>query len=153
MGNSQNQSDAVGNFSLTAPKDFFEKNFISNDGVEPIICKEIKEFENDKKYILNYYLNDTIQRGSFVSILHAFETDTICMATCTCWGYDRDDHPIFYGLQEIDEVRKRTDCWEFEAVFCDRETSLYRFSVVADINASGMTYHIKIADFNKKRCK
>ena len=147
-----NPTSTMNSFSLIAPRDIFERKYIGYANGERIMCKGIKEGESDKEYTLIYLLTNTIQLNALPSILRAFETDKICFAKCECWGYDENDHRIYCAVNKIEDVDSLHNYWSFKAVFCNRETKLYRFSLWADVNASGLSYYVTLKDFNKKYC-
>lgn len=155
--NGQEQGGAVSSISYTAPKDIFERCNICYDNGHRIGVEDIIEAEKGGTYIHIYKLTNTVQLDSFISILRAFETEDICFAHCDCRGYDEDDHRAYYQIQNIDDMRNLNDWFgspfiDFDAVFCDRKTQKYRFSLVSDVNSSSLSYYVKLADFDKKYC-
>lgn len=147
VSKAQKQEHADGIFSLAAPKDFFEKNFISNDGIKRMRCKEVKEYNDDKGYSLIYYLDDSIHAESFASIIHSFETEKICFAECFCSGFNADGYTRYYIANTKEDIRHVQDEFgypyiRFFATFCNRKTRKYCFSLTAHVNIDSLEYCI-----------
>ena len=146
---------ATNSYSYTAPKDIFNRCNICYDSGKRLELKEIKEKETDKEYILIYKLSNTVQLDSFISILRAFETETICFAYCDCRGYDEDGYRAYSQINNIENMHNLDDEFaspyiNFDAIFCDRETHQYRFSLTSDVNSSVLIYYVKLAKYGKE---
>ena len=141
----QEHADSV--FSLTASKDFFENNFISNDGITQIRCKEVKEDNDGNGYSLLFSLDGSIQVESFISMCHAFETETVCLAECFCSGFADEGHPSYFLAKTIEDMSRIRDKFEnpyiqFIAKFCHKATRKYCFSLSAYVNSDSLQYCI-----------
>ena len=155
INNNQRQQDgsATNCFSFAAPKDIFEKcNICYNNGVR-LALKETKEAETRNGYTFVYVLSGTVQLDSFISILGAFETESICFAHCECHGYDENDHRAYYKIKRIEDMDALSNYanpfFSFDAVFCDRETREYRFSLITDVGAKILIYCVEQAKYGK----
>ena len=118
--------------------------FASDNPHAPMKAIRMKENSNADYYSIEIKLNDTIQIGSMMRILKAFETDEIMFSQCMCDSFDEDGHMLHRGFSGIDDMKDLFNAPSpyiaFSAQFCDRATSRCKFQIMTNVNSSKMLY-------------
>lgn len=117
-----------------------------------------KESDSERRYMKIFNFDNTIQIDSLIELIKKFENDQIKMFECNCYTYDADDHPLYYGLSSLDDIKSVYDSaaspyFDFSIDFVNREDLSYMFSLVTSINSNSLIYEVdkkKLASLNEK---